>query len=282
MTHIATLVFDRVAIARLRQAAGTHASLRACASGDELVQVVRHEPVSLIVVEPWDEARVPASQLVERIRARHPTIPIVAYCTRDPASIRELINLAQAGIGGVVLREDDEPSTLRGILETARDNSAASQVFLALAPQVPDSLRSLVWHCVRDARLNLTVTSLADSLRINRKTLVRRLAKESWPGPRELLTWSRLLVAVLSLQDEDRSVEQIALWLDFPSATAFRNTLRRHVGLRPQDVRARGGVTCVLRAFERSLARRRPSSDRSSLSHYETTVPHGVIAVSGS
>lgn len=257
MLHVATLVCERFAIARLRQAAGACSSFHSCACGEELVRVVRQEPVSLVVVEPWDSAGAPVAPVVERIRIAHPAIPVVAYCTCDPASIRELVNLTQAGIRGVVLRDVDEPSAIKDIFDAVREHSAAAQLFTALRPRIPESLRSLVWQCLRDAPLNLTVGSLAKALRINRKTLGRRLARECWPGPRELLTWSRLLVAIRNLDDGGRSVEQVAMRLDFPSATAFRNSLRRHVGLRPLDVRARGGVKCVLGAFERSLERRR-------------------------
>jgi hypothetical protein len=51
--------------------------------------------------------------------------------------------------------------------------------------------------------------------------------------------------------------------VEFASATALRNMLRRYTGLRPQQVRERGGLRCVVEAFRRSLAekRERPESE---------------------
>jgi transcriptional regulator GlxA family with amidase domain len=56
------------------------------------------------------------------------------------------------------------------------------------------------------------------------------------------------------LEDPARSVEQIALLLDFSSAASLRNMLKRYTGLSPREVRENGGLRCVLHAFRQTLS----------------------------
>jgi AraC-like DNA-binding protein len=64
---------------------------------------------------------------------------------------------------------------------------------------------------------------------------------------------SRLLLVGHYLGAGNIPVQAIAHQLDFPSATALRNLLKRYTGLRPRDVRAGGGLMPVLAAFTRAL-----------------------------
>jgi AraC-like DNA-binding protein len=65
--------------------------------------------------------------------------------------------------------------------------------------------------------------------------------------------WCRLLLAADLLAGGGRTVDQVALSFDFPSANAFRNMLRRHAGLGPADVRGVGSAG-LLAAFRLALA----------------------------
>jgi hypothetical protein len=63
------------------------------------------------------------------------------------------------------------------------------------------------------------------------------------------------------LEDRHRSADRIALALDFPSGSAFRNTCQRYLQATPLDIRARGGAAYVIRTLlgkvgapERALA----------------------------
>ena len=56
---------------------------------------------------------------------------------------------------------------------------------------------------------------------------------------------------------EGRTVDQVALTLDFASANAFRNLLRRYADLGPADVRRDRGAG-LRAAFHDALTGRRP------------------------
>ena len=61
-------------------------------------------------------------------------------------------------------------------------------------------------------------------------------------------------MAARLLEDPGRTIEQVALKLDFASGTALRNMFKRYTGLRTTEVRENGGVRCLLHAFKRELA----------------------------
>jgi AraC-like DNA-binding protein len=106
----------------------------------------------------------------------------------------------------------------------------------------------------RHSRREMSVEDAATAMGIHRKTLVDRLRSAGLPSPRTIIGWSRLLTAARLLDDPGRTVEQVALRLDFPSGTALRNMFKRYTGLRTSEVRENGGVRCVLHAFKRVLA----------------------------
>src|SRR4029079_12236459 len=87
---------------------------------------------------------------------------------------------------------------------------------------------------------------IAHALGIARRTLVSRLASAGLPGPAALITWSRLLVVAHLLEDPARSVDQVAAAVGFPSSTSLRVTCKRYTGVRPLDLRSRGGHRHVL------------------------------------
>ncbi len=89
---------------------------------------------------------------------------------------------------------------------------------------------------------------------VHRKTLVDRLKAARMPSPRAMIGWCRLLIAARMLDDPGRTVEQVALKLDFPSGAALRNMFKRYTGLRTTEVRENGGVRCLIHAFKHELA----------------------------
>ena len=97
---------------------------------------------------------------------------------------------------------------------------------------------------------------------MHRKTLVNRLAAAGCPTPRVLRTWCRLFVASRLLEEPGRTVESIALQLDFETTTGLRNALKRYTGLQASALRHAGGLTYVLARFNAACDVRRPGHHR--------------------
>jgi AraC-like DNA-binding protein len=166
-----------------------------------------------------------------------------------------LMEYAKAGVSQLVFQGvDDLKASLRSALDAAFDQASAVALGADLEPLIPSTIVPFLRYCLEHARRNITVEEVAVAMGVHRKTLVDRLKAARLPSPRAMIGWCRLLVAARMLDDPGRTVEQVALKLDFPSGPALRNMFKRYTGLRTTEVRQNGGVRCLVHAFKRELA----------------------------
>ncbi|HJU89725.1 MAG TPA: helix-turn-helix domain-containing protein [Gemmatimonadaceae bacterium] len=251
---IAALVIDREARARVRDATRGMGDLRFVSTVAELEEVLPVERPDAVVLEPVDSSGMPTAALAERLREGYPSLPIIAYAMLTPGGSQGILSLARAGVHELVIRGfDDLGLAMRAALARAREQAAAAFVMRELESEIPPAMRPLIRHCLERGAQTQTVAGLARTLGVHRKTLVNRSRDAGFPTPSLLIGWCRLLLAARLLEDPARSIEHVALALDFPSATALRNMLRRYAGLSPSEVRERGGLRCVLETLRHVL-----------------------------
>ena len=251
---VAVLVRELAARARIQEALRGYAAVRMCDQQDELLALVTEGLVGVAVVDLRDRTGAPTLGMVRTIREGFPSVPVVAYCALNPDSSREILALARAGVNDLILRGvDDVGVALRSVIATAQEHCGAKHVLEAVAPLVPQSVVPFLRYSLEHARQAVSVADAAAALGVHRKTLVDRLATAGLPTPSAMIAWCRLTLAAQMLEDPARSVEQIALLLDFSSAASLRNMLKRYTGLSPREVRENGGLRCVLHAFRQTL-----------------------------
>lgn len=258
MGLIIGLVCDREARARLRHALSEPTRLEFCSRRAEFVEAVLRGPVRVLVTELWDSTGEPMTAVVRRLRTGFPATPILAYCWLSCSTAHEILEMARAGISGIIFRGyDDVGSALRSALARAEDLSVAEAVSRAITPLISPEGRTIVEYCIEHARAAPAVSEVAAAIGVHRKTLVNWMASAGLPAPSAVIAWCRLLLAARLLEEPARSVECVALDLDFGSATELRNMLRRYTGLRPTEVRQRGGFGFLLKLFTQQF---RPTS----------------------
>ena len=251
---VAGLVYEPTARARLQEALRGQATIRFCERQEELVALVANDLVSVVIVDVRDRESVSTLTTVRRIRGGYPSVPIVLYCGLGPDTSRDVLEFARAGVNDLVIRGlDDLRLPLRSAILAAQDHCSAKTVLRELEGCIPAGVLPIVQYCLENGRRGLTVTQVATALGVHRKTLVDRLSAAGFPSPSAVISWCRLLVAARLLEDPGRSIEQVALVLDFPSGTSMRNMVKRYTGLRPVEVRENGGVRCILHAFKREI-----------------------------
>jgi AraC-like DNA-binding protein len=251
---VAVLVRELAARARIQDALRGYAAVRTCDQQDELLALVTEGLVGVAVVDLRDRTGATTLGMVRTIREGFPSVPVVAYCALTPDSSREILALARAGVNDLILRGvDDVGVALRSVIATAQEHCGAKHVLEAISPLVPPSVVPFLRYSLEHARQAVTVADAAAALGVHRKTLVDRLATAGLPTPSAMMAWCRLTLAAQMLEDPARSVEQIALLLDFSSAASLRNMLKRYTGLSPREVRENGGLRCVLHAFRQTL-----------------------------
>jgi AraC-like DNA-binding protein len=257
---VLALIAGRLERLRIATAVREHAVPHFVTTAGELLARLRAErdlPIALIV-EPRDADGRSTAPAVREIVAAYPALPIVGYCRAGYEHSRDILELGVAGAHELLFHDiDDSGVALRAVLQSASQACAAAQVLRAIAGDVPQALLPLFEFCLAYPERASSVQAVAHVLGVHRKTLVNYCAQASLPPPGALIAWCRLLLVGHFLEMPGRTVERIALRLEFASATALRNMLRRYTGLRPQQVREHGGLQCVVEAFRRNLAARR-------------------------
>lgn len=252
MGIIATLIPQPLHVSRLRTALRDRHELRECADWPALVHVCDREPVRVAVLDLyWDQA--PNFEWVRQLKQRLPRLTLVAYVDDAADRGHDFFDAGRAGVDGLVIAGlDDSPRPLLALIEAAESKSLAGLVRRSLDgidPIVADA----VLLAVTRAHERLSPQALTRLLAQPRRAVTMRLAAEGFPPPQRLITWGRLIVAAHMLEDRHRSADRVALTLDFPSGSAFRNSCQRYLHATPGQIRARGGAAYVVRAMMRQV-----------------------------
>lgn len=247
--------------ARLRGVLPDHADVRLCRTLRQLSSISLSSQPSVILLELVDGQGERLAPSVRWLRAAFPSVPIIACCALSGATAHDILTLARAGVTDLALRGfDDIASTIAAAMRGTSLEGVAARVVRELGPVLPRRVRPIVEYCIANAQAAPTVDDIAAALGMPRKTLARQLAQAGLPSPKRLIAWGRVFMAARLMEDQARSIERIALDLDFPSPTALRKLLRRLTGMRPLDVRASGGLDCVQSVFRRTIRPARKSA----------------------
>ncbi len=245
------LVLGKVERARITTALRTEYDVRFVERGCELLRLVKSacSNVSAVMLEMRDADGRSTCDVVSQISVSDMSPPILAYCRAGGEQSGDIRNFVLAGVHELVFDGiDDVGVALRALLSSAQQTQVGERVANALLRNLPPILAPFVRYVTAHPDTQ-RVADVADALGYNRKTLVNHCTQAAAPPPQELLAWCRLSVVAELLSTTPRTIESIAFQLDFPSDTALRNMMKRYTGLRATDVRARGGMRCVLDAL---------------------------------
>jgi AraC-like DNA-binding protein len=257
MGVLATLLPDPRRISRLRAAVGARHAIVECADAASLLEACGAHPVHMVVVDYRVGGRLDFDG-IRLIRASYPRILLVAYIEARIEQVREVFDAGRYGFDGLVIADrDDDPHMLWHLIENAEARGLAAQVRRAIG-DVNASARDALLTAVTRAHEGLAPDGLATQLGIARRLLARYLSEARFPRPQRLITWGRLIVAGYMLEDARRSADSVALALQFPSGSAFRNTCQRYLGSTPHEIRERGGATHVIGLLLAEIARGEP------------------------
>jgi AraC-like DNA-binding protein len=242
-SEVIVCVSGRAANARLRAVLPSSTIVRSARTNAELEMMLRTagDRLRMVVVSPRDEADASTAPIVREFRQRRPRVAIVGYCRASHQHSQDIIALATAGIHEIVFLDvTDWGEVLRQTFARAAQSCGAAQAFDRLALVIPGTLQPLIEYCLYFPHLATSVPRVAGALGVHRKTLVNYTSRFGLPSPSVLITWCRLIIAAHLLETRRGGVERVALALEYPSATALRNTLRRYSGFRPADLREAG------------------------------------------
>ena len=242
---IAALLPSDVRLQRLRAALPATRALAVCDGWSDLARECQRGAALLVVFDLYADG-APDFERIRQLRTCAPRAALVAYIDPSRARPRDMFDAGRCGLEAlVILDENDAPEALVGLIARATARGAATLVRPRVAG-LRRAVRDAVLLAVTRAHERLTPERLARLIAVSRRALTRRLSEAELPPPHQLLTWGRLVVAAHLLEDAGRSADGVALALDFPSGSAFRNVCKRYVGATPLEIRARGGAEYVI------------------------------------
>jgi AraC-like DNA-binding protein len=257
---VITMIGDAVARARvaaiLRELTGSPCL---CISQMEVRDRLRAGGVRGLILAPTDRDGRSTLGLVSEVRREFPDVYVIAYgeVGRTPSSA--IAAMIRSGAHDMLqYPNDDSRSIIENLLRTANRTNVAAQVYESIADTLDPAALPLVKLYLSGAEGPVPVIEAAVQLGVHRKTLRNRLDAAGLPAPADLRAWCRLFLAARLMDEPGRTVESVALELDFTSGSAFRNLLRRRTGLAPYELRHAGGLPHLLKRFlEECSARQR-------------------------
>jgi len=266
MGVIATLLPHSGHLQRLRFAIRDRHEIVPCEEWNDLVRLCERQPVRVAVIDLFAGGRANFDR-IRHLKQRLPRLALIAYVSATVDRMHDLFDAGRQGMDGLVLADqDDAPRPLLALIEQAESRSLAGVVRRSLEglDSIDAVVRDAVLLAVSRAHERLSPQGLARLLALPRRSVSHRLAHSGFPPPQRLLTWGRLVVAAHMLEDAHRSADRIAMSLDFPSGSAFRNTCQRYLHATPTDIRSRGGASYVVRTLLRQVSATRTARERRS------------------
>ncbi len=221
---------------RARIAIGSAHTVRTVTGIDDLTGVLRVRGADVVLLDPelLDTAGV------ERLAIcldEHSYVPIIGYVSVSPTGMRHAMALATLGVRRVVLRgHDDQPSTLRALLEGTCADSLASTVLARVAPhlaQLPAELKRAVEGAFLRPHAFRTASDLAHAAGIPIRTCSRLFARAGLATPRAFVSAARVVRAYQALRGHSARVANVAARLGYGTPDALVRDTRRTTGLRP-------------------------------------------------
>ena len=212
--------------------------------------------VIVAVVEMTDPTGASAHGFARSLADRYPGIGVVVYRRLVAESEADVCQLGAAGVHDILLDGlTDEGYIARTIVLDACRRGAADLVMQELRRVLPDRLVPFADAVVRNPAKG-SICAIAQHLNVHRKTPNTWCKKERFLRPEEMLVWCRLLLVAAMLELTSRTLESIAVELDYASATSLRNQLKNYTGMTATQIRGTG-LAAVINVFKGRVAQRR-------------------------
>ena len=241
---------------RIKDALRGRAVVRIVESLRELSDVLRHETgaIAAVIVSTKDASGAMAAPVLREIVVALPNVAIIARCRAGIEHSSDIRALAAAGVHEFVFEgTDDSAAALLSALKSAAVTCACDAVMHSLRPRLPKELHRFAEYCLAYPAQATSVAAVAAMLGENRKTVFNHSRYANGSPPAELRAWCRLFLTAQLLTTTFATIEVIALDLEFPSGTSLRNMMKRYTGLTARQVRERGGLPCVMAAYDQRL-----------------------------
>ena len=194
-------------------------------------------------------------QAYDAVRSAAPQASLVLYVRNVPRLVHRSLELVRQGTDGTwVCGLTDHPTELRRMLDDALVRKRA-RVAAGAAAEASGVGSEAIWSRLLVALPNVFAhADLSHALEMSPMQLRRMVQSSRVRTTRRLLMWARLIAAQRLFEETEMSIEAVAHFLNYSSASALHNVCQRLTTSSPRDLGRHGGLDVVLCAL-----RTRPS-----------------------
>lgn len=249
---VVTLGFPRDVAANLRSVLSKSMRVHDAANVHRCMRLLQHH-LGLCIIFPVpgvDEDDL-GNGLI-RLFEQFPNVSCVALFGEKHSASLWAMRLGRAGVTELVAMASSgfpERALLQALSRCEKD-SVSTRLWNRANLDVPDSILPVLKPAIRLAHKPVSLASLAGAAQMHERTLRKYCEGRVLPAPQWIIGWARLLVAAYYLEEPGRTAQSTAELLQFPSAVALANHIRRYTSLPPSTLRAQGAVQTVARLFE--------------------------------
>jgi AraC-like DNA-binding protein len=211
-------------------------------SWKELEEIVRREPVSVVIADPGADGVVDIDAVSSMLH-RYPSLPFVGYVILTPTAFGAIAQLARRGLNHVVLhRFGDSRERLVQTISRVRANPPSQKVMSLLGPvlrNVPLSLARAVNDMFEAPHRYTSVLELATTAGMPSVSVYRYLDNVHLGSPKKLLVAARLSRGITYLRDPGYSVRDVAMKLGYNHARIFTAHVLEVFEMTPSRLRTR-------------------------------------------
>jgi AraC-like DNA-binding protein len=187
----------------------------------------------------------------------------VLYAKLDPKTFQRMVPLIAAGFTNVVLfGYDDSKSRFSALLQDSNRRASAPMLGIALEnylDRLPQRLRVATQHMIAEPSKFRSTQDLAAAANMSARAVFRHLRDAGVKSPRRFVASARVVRAFELLEDQGRTVAEVAARLGYPSADQlsahFSELTGRTAGEARKTLTLEPLIKTVVRAMNRSGAR---------------------------
>ncbi len=211
-------------------------------SWKELEEIIRREPVSVVIVDPAADGVVDVDAVAGLLQ-RFPSLPIVGYVMLTPTAFGAIAELARRGLDHVVLhRFGDSRERLQQTISRVQTNPPSQKVMQQLEPvlrQVPLALARAIGDMFERPHRYTSVLELATTAAMPSVSVYRYLDTVHLGSAKKLLVAARLSRGLTYLKDPGYSVREVATKLGYRHSRIFTAHVIEVFDMTPSRLRSR-------------------------------------------
>ena len=233
---------DPHVVARLKQAFAPWGDVIQCQNhplvAESASRLVTPDEGGIIILDLAAGHRAVDARTLAEARRKAPAVAWVLLADLERTSIRAVVELAPAGVDGVVLRgQDDTPLQLRHVGLHAFQLGIARYCADRLGSALPENLHCIINACARCAVIGPSVSAVAALARLSREATRAVLREAELRSLRTIFGSCRAFAASCFIGWSRLPIADIAETMAFSSANGLRDVLRRYTGLTVRTLR---------------------------------------------